>query len=103
VSQSKQEKIVVIIITIIRGWIQRKIRVGQWSDLRHRYMPLPQQKSRRRVILSMNNLTLRCHLGKRWLWLWAGHDMKEPANGNEKQGCARARWQRGTMKRDVES
>jgi hypothetical protein len=28
------------------------------------YMPLPQQKSRRRVILSMNNLTLRCHLGK---------------------------------------
>jgi hypothetical protein len=51
----------------------------------------------------MNNLTLRCHLGKRWLWLWAGHDMKEPANGNEKQGCTRARWQRETIKRDVES
>jgi hypothetical protein len=28
--------------------------------------------------------------------------MEEPANGNEKQGCARARWQRETIKRDVE-
>jgi hypothetical protein len=41
--------IVVIIVAIIRGLIQRKIK----------------QKSRRRVILSTNNLTLRCHLGKR--------------------------------------
>jgi hypothetical protein len=81
--------ITVIIVAIIRGWIQRKIRVGRWSHLRHRYMPLPQQKSRRRIILSTNNLTSRCNLGKRQLWLWAGHDMKEPANGNEKQGCER--------------
>jgi hypothetical protein len=29
--------------------------------------------------------------------------MKEPANGNEKQGHARARWQRKTFKREVES
>jgi hypothetical protein len=29
--------------------------------------------------------------------------MKEPANGNEKQGRARARWQREMIKRDVES
>jgi hypothetical protein len=29
--------------------------------------------------------------------------MKEPANGNEKQGHARVRWQREVMKRDVES
>jgi hypothetical protein len=28
----------------------------------HAYAP---KKSRRKVILSMNNLTLRCHLGKR--------------------------------------
>jgi hypothetical protein len=41
--------IVVIIVAIVRGLIQRKI----------------EQKSRRRVILSMNNLTSRCHLGKR--------------------------------------
>jgi hypothetical protein len=29
--------------------------------------------------------------------------MKEPANGNEKRGRARARWQRETIKRDMES
>jgi hypothetical protein len=29
--------------------------------------------------------------------------MKEPVNGNEKQGHARARWQRETIKREVES
>jgi hypothetical protein len=95
--------IVVIIVAIVRGWIQRKIRVGWWSHLRHRYMPMPQQKSRRKVILSTNNLTSRCHLGKRGLWLWAGHDMKGAANGNEKRGRARARWQRETIKRDAES
>jgi hypothetical protein len=29
--------------------------------------------------------------------------MKEAANGNEKQGHTRVRWQRETIKRDVES
>jgi hypothetical protein len=29
--------------------------------------------------------------------------MKEPANGNEKQGHVRARWQKVMIKRDVES
>jgi hypothetical protein len=29
--------------------------------------------------------------------------MKEPANGNEKQGHTRARWQTETIKRDLES
>jgi hypothetical protein len=35
--------IIVVIVAIVRGWIQRKIRVRQWSDLQQSYMPLPQQ------------------------------------------------------------